>query len=52
MNVDDNDLKSYNDKTELLVIGTLQELEKLDNISVRKGDSDIHPVPIARNVGS
>ena len=49
-----NDLKLNDDKTEFLIISTSQQLamEKLKNISIRVGDSDIHPVPIARNVGS
>ena len=47
-----NDLKLNDDKTEFLIIGTSQQLGKLDNISIRVGDSDIHPVPIARNLGS
>ena len=47
-----NDLKLNDDRTEFLIIGTSQQLEKLDNISIRVGDSDIHPVPIARNLGS
>ena len=33
-------------------IGTPQQLEKLDNISICVGDSDIHRVPIARNLDS
>ena len=45
-----NDLK-FNDKTEFLIIGSSQQLEKLDNTSIRVGDSDIHPVPPARNLG-
>ena len=45
-----NDLKFNDDKTEFLIIGTSQQLEKLDNISTRVGDSDIHPVPLARNL--
>ena len=32
--------------------GTSQQLEKLDNISIRVGDSDNYPVTIARNLGS
>ena len=47
-----NSLKLNDDKTEFLIIGTSQQLEKLDNISIRVGESDIHPVPIARNLGS
>ena len=46
-----NDLKFNNDKTEFLIIGSSQQLENLDNISIRVGDSDIHPVPLARNLG-
>ena len=47
-----NGLKLNDDKTEILIIGTSQQLGKLDNVSIRVGDSDIHPVPIARNLGS
>jgi len=47
-----NDLKLNNDKTEFLIIGTSQKLEKLDNISIHVGDSDIHPELITRNLGS
>ena len=46
-----NDLRFNDDKTEFLIIGSSQQLEKLDNISIRVGDSDIHPVPLARNLG-
>ena len=47
-----NDLKLNDDKTELLIIGTSRQLEKLlDSISIRVSDSDTHPVPIARNLG-
>ena len=47
-----NGLKVNDDKTEFLTIGTSQQLEKLHNVSIRVCDSDIHPVPIARNLGS
>ena len=47
-----NGLKLNDDKTEFLTIGTSQQLEKLHNVSIRVCDSDIHPVPIARNLGS
>ena len=47
-----NNLKLNDDKTEFLIIGTPQQLEKLDIISICVGDSDIHPVPIAKNLGS
>ena len=46
-----NDLKFDDDKTEFLIIGTSQQLEKLDTISIRVSDSDIHPVSLARNLG-
>ena len=46
-----NDLKFNDDKTEFLIIGSSQQLEKLDNISIRVGVSDIHPVPLARKLG-
>ena len=46
-----NDLKYNDDKTEFLIAGSSQQLEKLDNISIRVGDSDIHPVPLVRNLG-
>ena len=46
-----NDLKFNDDNTEFLIIGSSQQLENLDNISIRVGDSDIHPVPFARNLG-
>ena len=47
-----NGLKLNDGKTEFLIIGISQQLGKLDNISIRVGDSNIHPVPIARNLGS
>ena len=44
--------KFNDDKTEFLIIGSSQQLGKLDNISIRVGDSDIpHPVPLVRNLG-
>ena len=46
-----NDLKFNDDKTEFLITGSSQQLGKLDNISIRVGNSDIHPVPLARNLG-
>ena len=46
-----NDLKFNNDRTEFFIIGSSQQLKKLDNISILVGDSDIHPVPLARNLG-
>ena len=45
-----NDFKFCDDKTEFLIIVSPQQLGKLDNISIRVGDSDIHPVPLTRNL--
>ena len=47
-----NDLKLNDEKTEFLIISTSKQLDKLDNISIRVGDSEVQPVPIARNLGS
>ena len=46
-----NDLKFNDDKTEFLIISSSQQLKKVYNISIRVGDWDIHPVPLARNLG-
>ena len=46
-----NDLKFNDNKTEFLIIGSSQQLRKLNNISIRVSDSDIHPVPLMRNLG-
>ena len=45
-------LKLNDDKTEFLGIGTPQQSEKIDIMSICVGNSDIHPVPTARNLGS
>ena len=45
-------LKLNDDKTEFLGIGTPQQSEKIDIMSICAGNSDIHPVPTARNLGS
>ncbi|PFX29818.1 hypothetical protein AWC38_SpisGene5450 [Stylophora pistillata] len=46
-----NDLHFNDDKNEFLLIGSSQQLRKLDNISICVGDSDIHPVPLGRSLG-
>ena len=46
-----NNLKFNDDKTEFLITGTSQQLERIDNIGICVGYSDIHPVPLARNLG-
>ena len=45
-------LKLDDDKTEFLSIGTPQQLEKIDIMSICVGNSDIHLVPTVRNLGS
>ena len=39
-----DNLKLNDNNTEFLIIGTLQQLETVDSISIHVGDSDIHPV--------
>ena len=43
-------LKLNDNKTEFLIIGTSQQLAKVDISSIRVGDSDISPVSVARNL--
>ena len=38
-------------KVNFWVIGTSQQLEKLENISIRIGESTIYPTEFARNLG-
>ena len=45
-----NDNLKLND--EFLIIGTPQQLEKVDTTTIHMGYADIHPVPTARNLGS
>ena len=45
-------LKLNDDKTEFLGVGTSQQLEKVDIMTICVGNSDIHSVPTARNLGS
>ena len=45
-------LQLNDDKTEFLGIGTPQQSEKIDIMSICVGNSDVHPVPTARNLGS
>ena len=40
------------DKTEFLLIGTRQQLDKLDSCSITVGDNRISPSPCVRNLGS
>ena len=43
-------LQLINDKTEFLVIGTPQQLGKVDITSILMGNSDIHPVSTSKNL--
>ena len=45
-------LKLNDNKTEFLIIGTSQQLAKVDIGSIRVGDSDVSPVSVAKNLGS
>ena len=45
-----DNLKLNDEKTELLIIGTLQQLEKVVVTHIREGNTSIHPVPVARNL--
>ena len=47
-----DNLKLNDEKTELLIIGTPQKLEKVVITHIRVGNTNIHPVPVARNLGS
>ena len=47
-----DNLKWNDDKTEFRITGTPQQLEKVNITSFHVGNSDIHPVPTARNLGS
>ena len=44
-------LKLNDGKTELLIIGSKQQLQKLNPCHVRVGNADVLPVPIARDLG-
>ena len=45
-------LKINDDKTEFLVIGSRQQLLKINHCSVRVGTIDINPVKVVRNLGA
>lgn len=47
-----DNLKLNDEKTELLIIGTPQELEKVVISHIREGNTNIHPVPVARKLDS
>ena len=45
-------LKLNDDKTEFILIGTRQQLAKVDGISLCVGDSNVSPVKSAKNLGT
>ena len=47
-----DNLKLNDEKTKLLLIGTPQKLEKLVITHIRVGNTNIHPEPVARRLGS
>ena len=47
-----DNLTLNDEKTELLIIGALQQLEKVVITHIRVGNTNIYPVPLARNLGS
>ena len=47
-----DNLKLNDEKTELLIIGTPQKLEKVVITHIRVGNTDIHPVSVVRNLDS
>ena len=47
-----DNLKWNDEKTELLLIGTPQKLEKVVITHIRVGNTNIHPVPVPRSLGS
>lgn len=47
-----NKLKMNDDKTEFLLIGTRQQLEKVNISSISVGNVEVSPVSFARNLGS
>ena len=47
-----DNLKLNDEKTELLIIGTPQELGKVVISHIREGNTNIHPVPVASKQAS
>ena len=45
-----DNLKLNDEKTELLIIGTPQQLQMVVITHIREGNTNIHPVPVARNL--
>ena len=46
-----DNLKLNDEKTELLIIGTPQQLDKVVITHIRVGNTNIYPVLVARNLG-
>ena len=47
-----DNLKLNDEKTELLLIGTPKKLQKVVITHIRVANTNIHPVPVARSLGS
>lgn len=51
--LDDQDTLMINDKTELILIGTRQQLGRIDNVcNISVGEYDIYPSSYVRNLGA
>ena len=46
-----NLLKLNDNKTEFFVFRTVQQLNKINNITIKVGDVETHPVQVVRNLG-
>ena len=46
-----NLIKFNEEKTEFILFGTLQQLQKISNITLKVGTSEIKPVKSVRNLG-
>ena len=44
-------LKLNDDKTELIIFGTHQQLKKIDHITIKTGNENIVPIEHVRNLG-
>ena len=47
-----NNLTLNEDKAEFLILGTKQQLAKVNNYNIKVGSANVSPVPVVRNLGS
>ena len=47
-----NNLTLNEDKAEFLILGTKQQLAKVNNDNIKVGSANVSPVPVVRNLGS